>query len=368
MTVARKSTTHANWRDKARSAVGAGPVAVDLFAGCGGLTLGLKKAGFRVVGAVEIDPLAVATYEANHPGVHIWKDIRKVRPARVLGKLGLAKGQLDLLAGCPPCQGFSSIRRLNSGREARDERNNLIGDFLRLVRGLQPKAVLLENVPGLWGNHRLDKFQSELEKLGYLVKAGIRDAQHFGVPQRRRRVILMAARNGKKIRWAPRSPVIWTVRDAIAGLPAPHSGNDGLHNIGESRTARVRNMIARIPKDGGGRGDLPRRYELQCHKGFSGFKDVYGRMAWDKVAPTITGGCHNPSKGRFLHPEENRTVTMREAAILQGFPRRYKFPDTKNKTAVAEMIGNALPFEFVRRHAAQIRRALEQPVRGKEKS
>ena len=370
MVVKRKNSVDANQQESGRPIAGAARVAIDLFAGCGGLTLGLQKAGFQVVGAVEIDPLAVATYKENHRDVVVWGgirkggilegDIRELKPRNMLRKLKLKKGQLDLLAGCPPCQGFSSIRRLNGGREVRDERNDLIHDFLRLVRGLRPKAVLLENVPGLWGDHRLDKFQEELEKEGYLVTVGIRDAQYFGVPQRRRRVILMATRNGEKVRWARKSRVTRTVRKAISGFPAPNSGKDALHNIGENRTLRVQNIIACVPKNGGGRDDLPHHYKLRCHKKFSGFKDVYGRMAWDKVAPTITGGCHNPSKGRFLHPEENRTITMREAAVLQGLPRRYKFPNTRSKTAIAEMIGNALPPEFVSRHAAQIKRALDK--------
>ena len=336
------------------------PVAVDLFSGCGGLTLGLERAGFRVAGAVEINRLARDTYKANHAEVVVWEDIRDVRGRNILRSLGLRKGELDLLAGCPPCQGFSAIRCLNGKGEVKDERNDLIDEFLRLVDEMRPKAVLLENVPGLWENHRLNEFQSGLEEYGYSVKSGIRDAQFFGVPQRRRRVILMASRSGRQIRWARRGRRIRTVRDAIGKFPEPHSRKDALHNIGENRTARVRKIIELVPKDGGGRSDLPSRYELQCHRKLGGFKDVYGRMAWDKVAPTITGGCHNPSKGRFLHPEENRTITMREAAVLQGFPRRYKFPDVRSKTAVAEMIGNALPPEFVRRHAVQIKQALER--------
>lgn len=336
------------------------PQAIDLFAGCGGLTEGLKAAGFHVVGAVEIEPLAVRAYEANHEGVRVWGNIRRVRAGEILRELGLQKGELDLLAGCPPCQGFSSVRQLNSGREVKDARNSLIGDFLRLVKGLRPKAVLLENVPGLLGNRRLERFREELEKIHYSVKVSVRDAKHFGVPQRRRRLILIASRDGCQVRWARQSSKLRTVRDAIEGMPPPGSGGDALHDIGENRTPRIQNLIARVPKDGGSRTDLPKAYKLECHKKTDGFKDVYGRMAWDQVAPTITGGCHNPSKGRFLHPGEDRTITMREAAILQGFPSDYKFPDIHSKTAVAEMIGNALPPEFVRRHAVQIRRALEK--------
>ena len=117
-------------------------------------------------------------------------------------------------------------------------------------------------------------------------------------------------------------------------------------------------LIQRIPKNGGSRTDLPEEDQLECHKRCNGFKDVYGRMAWGDVAPTITSGCSNPSKGRFLHPEEDRAITLREAALLQGFPLRYKFP-TSNKSAVALMIGNALPPPFITAHARMIRDTLQ---------
>jgi DNA (cytosine-5)-methyltransferase 1 len=145
-----------------------------------------------------------------------------------------------------------------------------------------------------------------------------------------------------------------TVRDTIARLPLAGSSGDKLHDITERRSARIKALIKKIPKDGGGRTDLPYKYQLDCHKRCNGFKDIYGRMAWDAVSPTITSGCFNPSKGRFLHPEEDRAITLREAALLQGFPHRYKFPITTNKSAVALMIGNALPPELIRRHAKSV--------------
>jgi DNA (cytosine-5)-methyltransferase 1 len=126
------------------------------------------------------------------------------------------------------------------------------------------------------------------------------------------------------------------------------------------RSKRVADLIRDIPKDGGSRGDLPKKRQLACHKKSDGFRDVYGRMAWDKVSPTITGGCFNPSKGRFLHPVKNRTITMREAALLQSFPRSYKFNSDIGTQAIALMIGNALPPEFIRRHALAIVEALPQ--------
>lgn len=134
------------------------PKAIDLFSGCGGLTLGLKMAGFDVVGAVEIEDLEVQTYLANHPEVHVWsKDIRKLSVPGILVDLDLKPGELDLLAGCPPCQGFSAMRRLNGARQIRDKQNDLVFEFLRLVEGLQPKTVMMENVPGLADNFRFPK-------------------------------------------------------------------------------------------------------------------------------------------------------------------------------------------------------------------
>ena len=137
------------------------PVAIDLFSGCGGLTLGLKQAGFRVLGAVEIDALAVETYRANHKSVVVWpEDIRKVNPRQVMRRLGLRKGELDLLAGCPPCQGFSTMATLNGKRGKDDPRNDLVFQFVRFVRQMAPKAVMLENVPGLAKDARISRVRA----------------------------------------------------------------------------------------------------------------------------------------------------------------------------------------------------------------
>lgn len=335
------------------------PSAIDLFSGCGGLTLGLKLAGFQVIGAVEIDLLSVETYEKNHPGILVFdEDIKKVTVDRVKCELGLRKRQLDLLAGCPPCQGFSTLRTLNGGRKIIDSRNRLIFEMLRFVEELKPKAVMMENVPGMAMNHRYGKFKRELKKLGYKVTDDILNTADYGVPQRRRRLVLMASRFGK-----PVFPNILTkrvtVRERIGDmLPAGESG-DALHDYPERHSKTVMDRISRIPKDGGSRLDLGSETQLECHKGEnSGFKDVYGRMSWSKIAPTITTGCFNPSKGRFLHPEENRAITLREAALLQGFPADYYFSLRRGKSHAASLIGNAMPPEFVRMHAEFIKHCI----------
>jgi len=333
--------------------------AIDLFSGCGGLTLGLKQAGFRVIAAIEIDPLAVETYKKNHPRVHVWeKDIRVLAASRVMEELGLKRGELDLLAGCPPCQGFSAISTLNGRRRRSDPRNNLIFEFLRFVRMMRPKAIMMENVPGLVKDRRLKRLNRSLEKLGYKSNAAVLDAADYGVPQRRRRFILMGSPNLAP-KFARRGRKAVTVREAIGKL-GPRARKDPLHTFPEKRNAKVRALIGLVPKNGGSRLNLGLRLQLACHRKSDGFRDVYGRMAWNDVAPTITGGCCNPSKGRFLHPAKNRCITLREAALLQSFPQSYFFSLRRGKFAVAEMIGNALPPEFIRRHATALTRMLQR--------
>lgn len=331
--------------------------AIDLFCGAGGLTVGLQQAGFSVVGAVELEPLACDTYADNHPGIQLWRtDIRKLGGAEILQTLGLAPGELDLLAGCPPCQGFSSIRTLNGRRQVTEPRNDLIYQYGRLVEELRPRAVLMENVPALAQDQRMADLVELLEELGYPARGAHRvlNAADFGVPQNRRRLVMVAAHGTSVgLHVAPKRPRR-TVRDAIADLPTPGASGDRLHDLPERRSPRIQQMIRSIPKDGGGRLDLAADQQLNCHTGFDGFKDVYGRMRWDSPAPTITGGCHNPSKGRFLHPEQDRAITLREAALLQGFPADYSFRLDRGKLAAALMIGNALPPAFVAAHAAPL--------------
>lgn len=335
------------------------PRAIDLFSGCGGLTEGLKQAGFRVIGAIECNDLAVKTYKANHKTVHVWpKEIQAVSVTQVRRRFKLKPGELDLLAGCPPCQGFSTITTLNGNRKrSTDDRNDLIFDFMRFVRGLRPKAIMIENVPRLANNWRLKIVLGELRRLGYECTLDVLDAADFGVPQRRRRFILLAGRR-VKIPFAREARYQPVVRDAISRL-SKRARKHPLHNYKERRSEKVMRRIKRIPHDGGSRIALGRSAQLPCHKDFDGFKDIYGRMAWDEVAPTITTGCFNPSKGRFLHPTKNRAITLREAALLQSFPISYSFSLEHGRIAVAEMIGNALPPEFVRRHAQEVIRALE---------
>ena len=270
----------------------------------------------------------------------------------------LKRGQLDLLAGCPPCQGFSSITKLNGKKRTSIEQNKLVDHFLRYVRQLLPRAVMIENVPGLKRSRKFRELRRALNKLGYRCNHAVLNAADFNVPQRRRRFILVAAR-GRKIPFGALSEAKPTVKDAFANLMF-RPKNDSLHKLRERRTARIQKLINDIPHDGGSRRSLGTRRQLMCHQECDGFKDIYGRMAWDSVAPTITGGCCNPSKGRFLHPTRNRTITLREAALLQTFPPGYSFSLRRGKFSAAEMIGNALPPEFIRRHAREIRKVISK--------
>ncbi len=335
--------------------------AIDLFSGCGGLTLGLKRAGFRVVAAIEIDAAAARTYLRNHPEVILREsDIRRISARALMRELQFRPGELALLAGCPPCQGFSVLRTRNGARKIRDRRNYLVYDMLRFARAFLPKAIMMENVPGLLGRKQFKELCTGLRRLGYRLTFGIKDAADYGVPQRRRRLMLLGGR-GFHIQFARKGRRKRSVRDAIGRMPVPGKSRDALHNISEKgRSPRIEKLIRDIPKDGGSRTDLPKSRQLVCHKKRDGFRDIYGRMAWDTVAPTITSGCFNPSKGRFLHPEQDRAITMREAALLQSFPRGYKFDLSVGKEALASMIGNALPPEFVRRHALQVHAAFKQ--------
>jgi DNA (cytosine-5)-methyltransferase 1 len=333
---------------------------IDLFAGAGGLSSGLVAEGFNVVAAVEIDPTAAKTYSLNHPSTNVMVgDIRNLDVAELLRELGIAPGQLDLLTGCPPCQGFSTLRTHQRVTAVADPRNDLTKEFLRLVREMKPRAVVMENVPGLALDQHFSDFRDGLKQAGYQSDYTILDATQFGVPQRRKRLVLIALRDREiPENWANVCVEKKTVRDAIGHLAPAGSSGDVLHDIPEKRTLAMMERIKATPKDGGSRGDLPASMQCECHLRRPGFNDVYGRMSWDDVSPTITSGCSNPSKGRFLHPEQDRAITLREAALLQTFPKNYQFCLDRGKEHIASQIGNAFPPELIRPIAKVISREL----------
>ncbi|MDV0444193.1 DNA cytosine methyltransferase [Methanorbis rubei] len=316
--------------------------AIDLFAGCGGMSEGIKQAGFSVVAAVEINKNAASVYKLNHLETNVFEcDIRTLDSNKIRE---LLHGEpLHLLAGCPPCQGFSSVRCKNKREAVVDGRNNLIDEFLRLIVDLHPQCIMLENVPGIIKYERFLHFYDELIKIGYNISHLIVDFSKYGVPQRRKRLVLLGALgDALEIDTVERKKC--TVREAIGKLEKTSNTKDDMHKMLPNHSNRIKKMISVIPKEGGSQKDLPEIYRLNCHKKSNiGFSDVYGRMKWDDVAPTITGGCLNPSKGRFLHPEEDRCISAREASLLQTFPYDYIFPTNIPKESIASMIGNALP-------------------------
>lgn len=329
------------------------PTAIDLFCGAGGLSLGLRQARFRVAAALDVSPLATESYRMNFPRVPLLcRDIRAVTGSELLRRAGLEGAEVDLLAGCPPCQGFSALRTKGRQSAVDDHRNDLLLEFLRLAREIRPRFVLLENVPGLARDDLFKQFVDGLKEIGFGVASSVLDSADFGTPQRRRRLVVVAGFDSQP-RLMQGEAEGRTVRDAIGGFAgtAGHSG-DPLHDHGEQRAERVQSVIQSIPKDGGSRADLGPDAQLDCHRqaeahGAGWGREPYGRMAWDSLASTITGGCVNPSKGRFLHPDEDRAITLREALLLQGFPPDYRLSLKRGKYAAAELVGNAIPPPFV---------------------
>lgn len=322
--------------------------AIDLFAGAGGSTQGLKDAGFEVAAAVELDPVASDTYAANHPEVELLRqDICEVRPATLRKRLGLAKGELGLLNACPPCQGFST---LGSG-DAEDERNNLVIRVESFVSEFMPAAFIVENVPGLRRDERLGSLLEAARRLGYGVKDYLVNAADFGVPQSRRRLIVLGVRSGNETAF-PDHPASLLSRDFSRDFPplltvlkkAGKLGrsDDSIHKARTS-TAAVQRRISAIPVNGD-RFDLPEAEQLACHKAMGRRRSAtasYGRMRLDGPAPTLTTRCTTPACGRFVHPIEDRGISLREAALIQTFPLRYRFTGTYQQ--IEAQIGNAVP-------------------------
>lgn len=337
--------------------------AVDFFAGCGGLSLGLRRAGFQVKAAIEIDAKRARTFSLNHPNTLMFqRDIRALSGKELLEALGMKRGELDLVAGCPPCQGFSRLRRRNKSEAVADDRNNLVSDFGRLVLEIRPKGIMMENVPGLEVDDRFLTLLRRLRGAGYRVDWRIVRLEQFGIPQRRRRLVLLGWRTAERpdLTKLPKSKLN-SVRDAIGSLPTIPKKLRRLHHYQTKRTSKVKDRIRKIPHDGGSRAELPESMVLRCHSVNDGFKDIYGRMAWDHPAPTITGGCINPSKGRFLHPSKNRAISLLEAARLQTFPIWYRFDISDGRYPIAEMLGEALPPRFAAIAARLVARTLTVP-------
>jgi DNA (cytosine-5)-methyltransferase 1 len=328
-----------------------GIVAVDLFCGAGGLTRGLLDIGIQVKKGYDIDSKVKDTYEKNNKGVIFFhKNIFSLKGEEILEGLD-RKNNYFLLAGCAPCQPFSMINKQNI---VRDNRKNLILKFAKLIEDTSPDFVLMENVPGLKngkGKKIFSKFEKTLEKMKYNYKSEIVDAKNYGVPQKRKRLILLASKHfpvkiPESTHGIDKIPYI-TVKETISKYPRISSGmkhweipNHECRNLSEINLERLKY----IKKNGGLRDSLPIKLILNCHKNYKGHSDVYGRMKLNDTAPTLTCKCTSISNGRFGHPTQNRGISVREAAALQTFRDNYVFYGTLTNTT--SWVGNAVPVKF----------------------
>lgn len=322
--------------------------AADLFAGAGGSTQGLMQAGYRVLGAVEYDPACAKTYRRNHKDTELIEDdIRNVTPASLMESMGVEPGELDLLNACPPCQGFSSLGAM----DAEDERNALVSTVFPFIEEMEPKAFVLENVPGLARDRRMKNLLAKARSAGYGVKTYELNATDFGVPQSRRRLIAIGVK-GRQDDDLPEHPAellpISFRREPerivkVLSRAGPLTGTRDPVHRGRNATPEVAERIRLIPRNGG-RFDLPDSHQLDCHKILGSTRSAaaaYGRMRLDEPAPTLTTRCTTPACGRFLHPTKHRGITLREAALIQTFPKRYMFDGSYQ--AIEGQIGNAVP-------------------------
>lgn len=324
---------------------------IDSFCGAGGLGLGLQRAGFDILLSFDIDPICIRTININkkffnHPAEAA--DIADMLNGNLLHKCNLRRGELFLLAGGPPCQGFSVQRRGNDV----DSRNDLVLKYGKLIDELYPMYFVMENVTGLAGKRGktiLQQLIEDVEKIGYNVYVKLLDAKDYGVPQRRKRYIIVGERRdmGKHYEYPMPINRYQTVRDTIGFLPEPPKDGSDHPEFSLHRRDRLSNLnLKRIQaiREGQGRDDLPGELLADCHKIDSaviGFRSVYGRMAWDDVAPTITARFDSFTRGQFGHPVQDRSVSLREGALLQTFPIDFEFEG--NKVDVARQIGNAVP-------------------------
>ena len=323
------------------------PKAIDLFSGAGGATLGVRNAGFKVVAAVEADPHAAATYRANHPDIRLLQeDIRSVDPEMLRKELKLPPGELTLLKACPPCQGYSSI----GVRDADDTRNDLVAEVWRFTRVFKPRIVMIENVPGLASDYRLSRLVRQLRSVGYGVKEYVTNATLFGVPQRRRRLIVVAVR--ERTRDFPESltdflptsfldGALVTAGQALELANQVNPESDVLHRPRRTST-RVAQRLAAIPVRGS-RFNLPESLQLPCHVKLTRREatSAYSRVQEEAPAPTMTTRCTTPACGQFVHPTKARALTLREAATIQTFPLTYRF--CGGPGSIEKQIGNAVP-------------------------
>ena len=320
---------------------------VDLFCGIGGLSHGFKRAGFRVVAGYDTDRRCRFGFESNNDASFYARDVQTLVASEL--KRHFSGSRPNVLAGCAPCQPFSTY----SSRKDEDPRWTLVHHFSRLAAEVKTDFVTMENVPSLLryrNGYVFQEFIQTLRNAGYDARWSIVKCESFGIPQRRRRLVVVASRNGCASEIAPEFLTVRTVRDAIGHLPPINAGNahkdDKLHAA--AGLSELNMMRIQYSRPGGSWNDWPESLRARCHQKKTGktYAGVYGRMAWDQPAPTITTQCYGFGNGRFGHPVQNRAISLREAAILQSFPSNYSFiPDNEipSFSELGRWIGNAVP-------------------------
>lgn len=329
--------------------------AVDIFCGVGGLTTGLRQAGIKVRAGIDLDPSCRFPILSNNPGTKfLCKDVESLSADEVARYW--SKRAIKILAGCAPCQPFSPYTRKDPD-SVEASQWGLLDQFGRLVRETVPDIVTMENVPSLKSHKVYSRFLDTLQNGGYCVSARVVPCEEYGLPQRRRRLVVLASRLGpiRLIEPTHAADEYVTVRDVIGNLPKVRAGSrdkkDRLHRARAMTEINLRRI--RAAKPGGTWRDWPVELRAPCHRKESGasFQSVYARMVWDEPSPTITTLAFNFGTGRFGHPEQDRAITLREAAILQSFPRAYKFVDRNEDVtfaSVGRLIGNAVPVRLGR--------------------
>jgi len=326
--------------------------AIDLFCGIGGLTNGLKNAGIEVLAGIDFDKSCKFAYESNNDAKFIGEDVSKITGKDVNVIWG--ENKIKILVGCAPCQPFSTHSNKVKDKENGDKWN-LLNEYLRLIEETEPLVLSMENVPNLSNKDIFSNFVTRLTELGYFVSYKNVFCPDYGIPQKRRRLVLLASRLGKIVLLPPthNKKSYLTVRDAIGDLPKIGNGekdkDDILHFTSKLTEINLQRIKASIPN--GSWEDWDDDLKLVCHKKQSGktYKSVYGRMDWDSPSPTITTQFYNYGTGRFGHPEQNRAITVREASILQTFPKDYKFVSSNDSiymTRLGTHIGNAVPVKL----------------------
>lgn len=321
--------------------------AIDLFCGVGGLTRGLEEAGIDVKIGVDIDPACKYPYEENNAAAFLKKSVADLTADDLAD--GVRGASYTLLAGCAPCQPFSTYQQKLGPS---DERWNLLSHFGRLVEELKPDLVTMENVPNLAKQDVFEKFVARLKKLDFHVSFEVVDCVDLGVPQHRNRLVLLASRLGPVALKRPRTKAK-TVREAIGDLPRLQAGefclSDPLHQAAELSPLNLKRIKASVP--GGSWKDWDDELIADCHKRSTGksYPSVYGRMEWDAPSPTMTTQYFGFGSGRFGHPEQNRAISLREGAILQSFPKDYRFVPPGGAIyckTIGRLIGNAVPVKL----------------------